>query len=161
MARTGTDKSEVVVAVPPAFGAVMNKTIIGIPHQQVLREIVAGIEEEGLKARLVRVHRTADVAFIAHEAAKLSGSGIGIGTLSRGTSVIHQRDLKPLQNLELFSQSPCWISKPFAPSDAMRPSTPKVKARARYRYATTPWPDPATRTGGAAAQQGDPVREPG
>jgi len=36
----------------------------------------------------------------------LSGSGIGIGILSRGTSVIHQRDLAPLQNLELFSQSP-------------------------------------------------------
>jgi len=36
----------------------------------------------------------------------LSGSGIGIGIISRGTSVIHQRDLPPLQNLELFSQSP-------------------------------------------------------
>jgi propanediol dehydratase medium subunit len=84
----------------------MNKTIVGIPHQQVLREIIAGIEEEGLKARLVRIYRTADVGQIAHEAAKLSGSGIGIGTLSRGTTVIHQKDLKPLQNLELFSQSP-------------------------------------------------------
>ncbi len=106
VARTGVDKNEVVIAVPPAYGTVMNKTIIGIPHQQVLREVIAGIEEEGLKARLVRVYRTGDVAFIAHEAAKLSGSGIGIGTLSRGTTVIHQKDLKPLQNLELFSQSP-------------------------------------------------------
>jgi len=106
VARTGVAKNEVVIAVPPAFGTVMNKTIVGIPHQQVLREIIAGIEEEGLKARLVRIYRTADVGQIAHEAAKLSGSGIGIGTLSRGTTVIHQKDLKPLQNLELFSQSP-------------------------------------------------------
>lgn len=106
IARAGTDRNEVVVALPSTFGGVMNKTIIGIPHQQVLREIIAGIEEEGLKARLVKVYRTADVAFMAHEAAKLSGSGIGIGVLSRGTSVIHQKDLKPLQNLELFSQSP-------------------------------------------------------
>lgn len=105
-ARTGVNKNEVVIAVPPAFGTVMYKTITGIPHQEVLREIIAGIEEEGLKARLVKIHRTADAAFIAHEAAKLSGSGIGIGILSRGTSVIHQKDLKPLQNLELFSQSP-------------------------------------------------------
>jgi propanediol dehydratase medium subunit len=105
-ARVGTDRNEVVIGVPPAFGTSMTKTIIGIPHQEVLREITAGIEEEGLSPRLVRVNKTADVGFIAHEAAKLSGSGIGIGTISRGTSVIHQKDLAPLQNLELFSQSP-------------------------------------------------------
>lgn len=105
-ARAGSDKNEVVIGIPPAFGTTMTQTIINIPHGSVLREIMAGIEEEGLKARLVRVNRTADVGFIAHEAAKLSGSGIGIGTISRGTTVIHQRDLAPLQNLELFPQSP-------------------------------------------------------
>ena len=105
-AKQGMDKSEVVVAIPPAFGTAMTKTIIGIPHRQVLREIMAGVEEEGLKARLIKVYRTADVAFMSHDAAKLSGSGIGIGVQSRGTAVIHQRDLKPLQNLQLFSQSP-------------------------------------------------------
>ena len=106
VAKPGTDRNEVVVGVPPAFGTAMTKTIIDIPHHDVLKEVLAGIEEEGLKARLVRVNKTADVGFIAHEAAKLSGSGIGIGIISRGTSVIHQRDLPPLQNLELFSQSP-------------------------------------------------------
>lgn len=105
-AKLGTDRGEVVIGVPPAFGTVMTKTIIGIPHEDVLREVMAGIEEEGLKVRLIRVNKTADVAFISHEAAKLSGSGIGIGILCRGTSVIHQKDLAPLQNLELFSQSP-------------------------------------------------------
>ena len=74
--------------------------------RQVLRQVFAGIEEEGLKPRLVRVYHTADVGFIAHQAAKLSGSGIGIGILSRGTTVIHQRDLNPLNNLELFPQAP-------------------------------------------------------
>ncbi len=105
-AKLGTDRSEVVIGLPPAFGRTMTKTIIGIPHREVLRELMAGIEEEGLHPRLVRVYRTADVAFISHDAAKLSGSGIGIGILSRGTTVIHQKDLAPLQNLELFSQSP-------------------------------------------------------
>lgn len=105
-ARTGTNRSEVVIGIPPAFGAAMTKTIIDIPHQEVLREVMAGIEEEGLKPRLIRVNKTADVGFLAHEAAKLSGSGIGIGIISRGTTVIHQRDLAPLQNLELFPQSP-------------------------------------------------------
>jgi len=105
-ARAGTNVNEVVIGIPPAFGTVMTKTIIGIPLQDVLREVMAGIEEEGAKPRLVRVNKTADVAFIAHEAALLSGSGIGIGILSRGTSVIHQKDMAPLANLELFSQSP-------------------------------------------------------
>ena len=105
-AKPGTDKNEVVVGLPPAFGTVMTKTIIDIPHKDVLKEIMAGIEEEGMKARLIKVNKTADVAFISHEAAKLSGSGIGIGVLCRGTTVIHQKDLQPLQNLELFSQSP-------------------------------------------------------
>lgn len=105
-AAVGQDPSEVVIGIPPAFGTVMTQTIIKIPHGEVLKEIMAGIEEEGLKPRLVKVKRTADVGFVAHEAAKLSGSGIGIGIISRGTSVIHQRDLAPLQNLELFSQSP-------------------------------------------------------
>jgi propanediol dehydratase medium subunit len=105
-AKSGTDRNEVVIGVPPAFGKAMTKTILNIPHSEVLKEIMAGIEEEGLKARLVRVNKTADVGFIGHEAAKLSGSGVGIGTICRGTSVIHQKDLAPLQNLELFPQCP-------------------------------------------------------
>jgi propanediol dehydratase medium subunit len=105
-AEAGTSRHEVVIGLSPSFGTTMTKTIIGLPHGEVLREVMAGIEEEGLKPRLVKVNRTADVGFIAHDAAKLSGSGIGIGILSRGTTVIHQKDLAPLQNLELFSQSP-------------------------------------------------------
>ncbi|HEY5181690.1 MAG TPA: propanediol/glycerol family dehydratase medium subunit [Dermatophilaceae bacterium] len=102
----GTNPKEVVIGLSPAFGVTQSTTIIGLPLAQVLREITAGIEEEGLTYRIMRVFRTADVGFIAHEAAKLSGSGIGIGIQSRGTTVIHQRDLPPLSNLELFSQSP-------------------------------------------------------
>ena len=35
-------------------------------------------------------------------AARLSGSGIGIGLQAKGTTIIHQKDLPPLDNLELF-----------------------------------------------------------
>lgn len=105
-AERGTDPREVVIALSPAFGGRMTKTIIDLPHVDVIKEITAGIEEEGLKFRFIRMFRTADVGFIAHEAAKLSGSGIGIGIQSRGTTVIHQKDLPPLSNLELFSQAP-------------------------------------------------------
>ncbi|MDR3070130.1 MAG: propanediol/glycerol family dehydratase medium subunit [Propionibacteriaceae bacterium] len=105
-AQVGTDPREVVIALSPAFGQRITQTIIGIPHVDVIKELTAGIEEEGLKFRFIRMFRTADVGFIAHEAAKLSGSGIGIGIQSRGTTVIHQKDLPPLSNLELFSQAP-------------------------------------------------------
>ena len=105
-AARGTDPKEVVIALSPAFSSSIHETIIGIPHATVLKEICAGIEEEGLKYRFVRMYKTADVGFVAHEAAKLSGSGIGIGIQSRGTTVIHQKDLPPLSNIELFSQSP-------------------------------------------------------
>ncbi|MEA3284869.1 MAG: propanediol/glycerol family dehydratase medium subunit [Synergistota bacterium] len=105
-ATRGTDAREVVVAIPPAFGTEFDATIVDVSLADVLRQVFAGIEEQGLSWRLVRVYHTADVAFIAHQAAKLSGSGVGIGIISRGTTVIHQRDLAPLNNLELLPQSP-------------------------------------------------------
>jgi propanediol dehydratase medium subunit len=105
-AAQGTAADEVVVGLAPAFGTRQVKTIIDLPHDKVLREILAGIEEEGMKWRIAKVYHTSDVGFVAHDAAKLSGSGIGIGIQSKGTTVIHQKDLAPLSNLELFSQAP-------------------------------------------------------
>jgi propanediol dehydratase medium subunit len=105
-AARGTDPKEIVLAISPAFATTFKKTIIDIPLAEVLRQVFAGVEEEGLHVRVIRVYHTADVAFMSHLAARLSGSGIGIGILSRGTSIIHQRDLNPLSNLELFPQAP-------------------------------------------------------
>lgn len=106
-AKQGTAPDEVVIGLAPAFGDKLGKrTITGIPHAAVLRELMAGIEEEGLKARIIRVWHTSDVAFIGKRAAELSGSGISIAIQSRGTTLIHQRDLQPLQNIELFPQAP-------------------------------------------------------
>ena len=39
-------------------------------------------------------------------AARLSGSGIGIGLQAKGTAVIHKKDRLPHNNLELFSNAP-------------------------------------------------------
>ncbi|MGE5454865.1 MAG: propanediol/glycerol family dehydratase medium subunit, partial [Methylocystaceae bacterium] len=103
---TPTSSPEHIIARAPAFGNYQNKTIIKMPHSDVLREMIAGIEEEGIRARVIRVTGTSDVAFAAYEATKLSGSGISIGIQSRGTCVIHQKGLPPLSNLELFPQSP-------------------------------------------------------
>ena len=105
-AQKGTRSDEVIIAVAPAFGIYQTETITHIPHADVLKEIMAGIEEEGLVPRVIRVLRTSDVSILANDGAKLSGSGIGIGIQSKGTAVIHQKDLFPLTNLELFPQAP-------------------------------------------------------
>ena len=105
-AAQGTDPREVVIGVGAAFQTEINKTMGGIPLDEVLRNVKAGIEEEGMTSRVVKVLDTSDVCFMALQAAKLSGSGIGIGIQSKGTTVIHQKDLYPLSNLELFPQAP-------------------------------------------------------
>jgi len=106
IAKQGTKVDEVVVGVSPAFGGHFRGNINSVPLRDIMREILAGISEEGLDFRIIRVNHTADVAFIAHAASKLSGSGVGIGIQSRGTTVIHHKDLEPLNNLELFPQCP-------------------------------------------------------
>lgn len=104
-ASRGTQR-EVIVAVGPAFGRVMTKTIGALEHEDVLKAILTGIASEGMIARLIRVYHTSDCAAIGYVGARLSGSGIAIGLQSRGTTVIHNKDLAPLNNLELFPQSP-------------------------------------------------------
>lgn len=106
VAKKGSDPKEVVIGVGAAFQTEIHKTINGLDLDEVLRNIKAGIEEEGMHARVVKVLKTSDVCFMGLEAAKLSGSGIGIGLQSKGTTVIHQKDLYPLSNLELFPQAP-------------------------------------------------------
>lgn len=105
-AERGKRPDEVVIAISPAFGSLFSQTIIGLPHAEVIRQMLAGIEEQEVSARIIRVQHSADLALMAHTAAKLSGSGIGIGILARGTSMIHQRDLPRLSSLELFPQCP-------------------------------------------------------
>ncbi|MCS6036982.1 propanediol/glycerol family dehydratase medium subunit [Klebsiella pneumoniae subsp. pneumoniae] len=105
-AKPGTQQDEVIIAVGPAFGLAQTANIVGIPHKNILREVIAGIEEEGIKARVIRCFKSSDVAFVAVEGNRLSGSGISIGIQSKGTTVIHQRGLPPLSNLELFPQAP-------------------------------------------------------
>lgn len=106
LAKKGTDPKEVVIGVGPAFQREIKSTIVGVSLDEVLRNLKAGIEEEGMTPRVVKVLKTSDVCFMGLEAAKISGSGIGIGVQSKGTAVIHQKDLYPLSNMELFPQAP-------------------------------------------------------
>lgn len=112
-AERGTRPEEVVIALSPAFGDPFTKTIVNVPHAEVIRQLLAGVEEQGGAVRLIKVYRTADLAAIAHQGAKLSGSGIAVGILARGTTVVHQRDLARLSNLELFPQAPLLDAEVF------------------------------------------------
>ncbi|MDW8355847.1 MAG: propanediol/glycerol family dehydratase large subunit [Bryobacterales bacterium] len=105
-AAPGVDPQEVILAVGPAFGTALRATLTGLPHRDVIRALVAGIEAEGMRARLIKVRDTADCGWIGWKGAQLSGSGIAVGLQSKGTTVIHRRDLAPLNNLELFPQAP-------------------------------------------------------
>ncbi|MGK9172832.1 propanediol/glycerol family dehydratase medium subunit [Yokenella regensburgei] len=105
-AKPGTLQDEVIIAVGPAFGLSQTVNIVGLSHKSILREVIAGIEEEGVKARVIRCFKSSDVAFMAVEGNRLSGSGISVGIQSKGTTVIHQQGLPPLSNLELFPQAP-------------------------------------------------------
>jgi propanediol dehydratase large subunit len=112
-AASGDDPTEVVVAVGPAYADVIRRTINDLEHRDVIEAISEGIRDGGGVPRLVRVRRVADVAFIAHEGARLSGSGIALGIQSKGTAVIHRADLEPLDNLELFGMSPLYTLESY------------------------------------------------
>jgi propanediol dehydratase large subunit len=101
-------QDEVVIAVGPAFGDGLRATIGGLPHRDVAAALADGVRAGGARPRVVRVRRTSDVAFIGHDGALLSGSGVAVGVQSKGTAIIHRADLQPLDNLELFGMAPLY-----------------------------------------------------
>lgn len=105
-AEEGQNTDEVVISISAGFNELKDETLAGVKLAEVLREMMAGIEEEGLIPRVVRFTDNLDLGVIGLRGAKLSGSGIAIGIQTRGTTLIHQEDLVPLSNLELFPQAP-------------------------------------------------------
>ena len=105
-AAPGADPHEVVIGISPAFGTRLHRTTAGHAVTDVLNALSAGILEGGGLPRVVRIRHTADTSFLGLTAARLAGSGYGIGIQSKGTAVIHQKDRLPHMNLELFSNAP-------------------------------------------------------
>jgi propanediol dehydratase large subunit len=105
-ANPGQDPRDVVIGVSPAVGRDVWRCLSGMTVTAVLAELLAGLEEEGCVGRLVRFNDTVDLGRIGLAAARLAGSGIGIGLQGKGTALIHRRDLAPLANLELYSVAP-------------------------------------------------------
>jgi propanediol dehydratase large subunit len=106
LATAGERPDEVVVGLSPAFAKEIWTALNGMTVAEVLRQVLAGIEEEGLESRLVRVRHSIDLGSIGWTAARLSGSGVSVGLQAKGTALIHRAALPPLANLELFSIAP-------------------------------------------------------
>ncbi len=105
-ATLGASEVEVVIGISPAFGTKLFRALNGAGVSEVLHAIIAGIKSAGAVPRVVRMRHTADTSFLGLSAARLAGSGIGIGLQAKGTAIIHQRDRLPHHNLELFSNAP-------------------------------------------------------
>lgn len=105
-AERGRDPHEVVIGISPAFGDRLHHTTAGHAVTDVLDALYTGILSGGGLPRIVRILHTADTSFLGLTAARLSGSGYGIGIQAKGTAIIHQRDRLPHMNLELFSNAP-------------------------------------------------------
>lgn len=106
VAVRGHAPHEVVIGLSPGFGTRLHRTTAGHRLEDVVAALVAGISDGGGTARLVRMGHTADTSFLGLSAARLSGSGIGIGIQAKGTTVLHRADRMPHLNLELFSNAP-------------------------------------------------------
>jgi propanediol dehydratase large subunit len=105
-ARARVRPDEVAVGLSPGFGTEIWTALNGMTVAEILRQLLAGIEEEGLEARVLRVRRSIDLGNIGWTAAQLSGSGVSVGLQAKGTALIHRAELPPLGNLELFSIAP-------------------------------------------------------
>jgi propanediol dehydratase large subunit len=132
LAQPGTDPRDVVIGVSPAVGRDVWRCLSGLTVPEVLREILAGLEEEGCAGRIVRFNGTVDLGRIGLTAARLSGSGIGVGLQGKGTALIHRRDLAPLANLELYSVAP-----------SITPELYRLLGANAARHAKGATPDPA------------------
>lgn len=132
-AEEGTTSDEVVIALSPGFGEMTTETLSGVSHAEILREVMAGLEEEGVSIRIVRTYDTVDLGRMGLISSNLSGSGISIAIQARGTTLIHQEDLLQLDNLELFPQGPLLV-----------PETFRAIGQNAARYAKGQSPEPVT-----------------
>jgi len=130
-ARARVRPDEIVVGLSPAFGVEIWTALNGMTVAEVLRQVLAGIEEEGLASRLIRIRRSIDLGYIGSTAARLSGSSVSVGLQAKGTALIHRADLPPLANLELFSIAP-----------RLTPELYRALGRNAARYAKGAAPEP-------------------
>ena len=137
-AASSRDKRDVVIGISPAFGVKLFQTVGGHPLSEVLGEMTEAIAARGLKPRVVRFKHTADTSFLGLSAARLAGSGIGIGLQAKGTAVIHQRSRLPHRRRSRLRRAGFCRRAGGASSTLPACSAPRVRARHRARRHRVP-----------------------
>ena len=84
VATIGDRSDEVVIAVGPAFGDALRETINGLPHADVLARSPTASGRAAPSRASSAFAAVSDVAFIGHDGAALSGSGIAVGLAVEG-----------------------------------------------------------------------------
>ncbi len=129
----GAGPRDVVIGVSPALGAGRLAVPVGpVRGGRAQARCWRAWRRKAAPAGWSGSPATVDLGQIGLAAARLSGSGIGIGLQGKGTALIHRRDLAPLANLELYSVAPS------VTLDAL-------PAARRQRRAGTPRAPPPTR----------------
>jgi len=102
-----SEPPEIGIGVSPAFGRPdAGPTMSGLTAREVVVSLVQGVALTGCGVRMLRVNASVDVVRIAWEAAQSATSGIGIGVLAKGTTVLHRADRSAREILELSPPAP-------------------------------------------------------
>src|SRR6202140_833197 len=81
---SGQGPRDVVIGVSPAVGREVWRGLSGLAVPDVLRQMLAGLEEEGCAGRVVRFNDSVDLGRIGLAAARLGGPGGGLGARGEG-----------------------------------------------------------------------------
>lgn len=103
IATCSNDKNEIIIAMSPAFADKIQTSLFGIPHRQILKEILLGIELQGINYRLIRVYDCDNLLAITNRARDFSGSGTVIAIQSSGSVLLHLQRSKEFCIIEAFS----------------------------------------------------------
>lgn len=66
------------------------------PDAKILKEVLAGIEEEGLFAKTNREKAHVDAITLAYQAAAMSSTGVGIGIVEKTVKLAVKENLRPV-----------------------------------------------------------------
>lgn len=102
IATRSNDNNEIIIAMSPTFADKTQESIFGIPHRQILKEIILGIELQKVNYRLIRVYDCDNLLSITNRARDFSGSGTVIAIQSSGALLLHLQRSMEYSVIEAF-----------------------------------------------------------
>lgn len=118
-AAQGTDPREIVIGVGAAFQTEIHKTMGGIPLDEVLRNVKAGIEEEGMTSRVVRFWILRTYALWRFRLLSFPAPALASESSQRELQSFIRRICILFPIWSFFHRRLLWIWKPTVRSDRM------------------------------------------